>query len=138
MAIFDSIKDTLNKGVATVSVKSESLVESSRVKAAIGGTQKKLDTALAALGARFYQLVKAGQVEAGALDAEVTELQGMEQELQELQARLEQIKDEESKILGGAGAKKPAAAPGGSFCTACGKALAPGARFCDECGTPLN
>lgn len=138
MAIFDNIKDTLNKGVATVSVKSETLVENSRIKSAIGGTQKKMDGALAVLGVKFYQLVKAGQAEAGALSAEVAELQGMEKEIQDLQARLEQIKEEESKILGSAAAKKPAAIPGGSFCTGCGKALAPGSRFCDECGKPVG
>lgn len=139
MAIFDSIKDTLNKGVATVSVKSESLVESSRVKSAISVAQKKLDGGLADLGAKFYQLVKDGQAEAGALGAEVAQLQGVEKELQELQARLGQIKEEESKLLGGVGTARPAAAvPGGSFCTSCGKALAPGARFCDECGAPVQ
>ena len=38
MAVFDSLKDTINKGVTAVSVKSESLVESSRGKSAMGRT----------------------------------------------------------------------------------------------------
>ena len=53
MAMFDSLKDTLNKSVAAVSVKSETLVESSRIKSAISNTQKKMDGELSALGARF-------------------------------------------------------------------------------------
>lgn len=147
MAIFDSIKDTLNKSVATMSVKSESLVESSKVKASISETQRKVDGALAGLGPKFYQMVKDGQMTAGGLAEDVEELRKLEKELQELEARLEQIKEEEAKLLSSTGAKKPAApapapaaaepAAGGSFCSSCGKALAPDSRFCDECGTPV-
>lgn len=54
MAVLDSLKDTINKGVTAVSVKSESLVESSRVKSALGSSQKKLDAELSALGMKFY------------------------------------------------------------------------------------
>ena len=112
MAMFDSLKDTLNKSVAAVSVKSETLVESSRIKSAISNAQKA-----------FY--------------GEFASIQGIEQEIAELNARLEQIKAEEDRILGAA--QKPAAPAAGSvFCTSCGKALAAGSRFCDGCGAPVT
>ena len=60
MAVLDSLKDTINKGVTAVSVKSESLVESSRVKSAMGSSQKKLDAELSALGMKFYQAWRGG------------------------------------------------------------------------------
>lgn len=144
MAMFDSIKDTLNKSVAAVSVKSESLVESSRVKSAISNAQKKLDAELSSLGIKFYVNWKAGNTDMGLFTEDLARIQGVEQEIDTLKTRLNQIKAEEDKILGSA--QKPvvaapvnAAAPAGNviYCSKCGKALTAGSRFCDECGTPV-
>lgn len=138
MAMFDSLKDTLNKGVAAVSVKSETLVESSRVKSAISNAQKKLDAEKAALGVKLYQSWKDGTASLELFADDFARIQGIEEEIAGLNARLAQIKAEEDKILGSAA--RPAApvpAAGSVFCTNCGKALPAGSRFCDECGTPV-
>ena len=142
MAMFDSLKDTLNKSVAAVSVKSETLVESSRIKSAISNTQKKMDGELSALGARFYRSWQAGQASVEAFAEDLARIQGIEREIETLKARLDQIKAEEDRILGSnqrpAAAPAAAPAPGTIFCTNCGKALPAGSHFCDECGTPVN
>ncbi len=139
MAMFDSLKDTLNKGVAAVSVKSETLVESSRVKSAISNAQKKLEAEKAALGVKLYQAWKDGTASMELFDEDFTRIQGVETEIANLNARLAQIKAEEDKILGGMRTTAPAAPPEGAvFCPKCGKALPAGSRFCDECGTPLT
>lgn len=136
MAMFDSLKDTLNKSVAAVSVKSETLVESSRVKSAMGGAQKRLEAEKDALGAKLYQAWKDGTASMDIFTEDFARIQGIEDEIAALNARLVQIKAEEDKILGGP--QRPAPAPGTVFCTNCGKALAAGSRFCDECGTPVG
>lgn len=138
MAMFDSLKDTLNKGVAAVSVKSETLVESSRIKSTISNTQKRVAAEQNELGVKFYNSWKAGQASVEAFAEDFARIQGLEKEIEELNVRLEQIKAEEDKILGAA--QKPAAAPaaGSVFCTNCGKALPAGTRFCDGCGTPVS
>ena len=144
MAMFDSLKDTLNKGVAAVSVKSETLVESSRVKAAISNAQKKLEAEKAALGVKLYQSWKDGAASMDIFAEDFARMKGIEDEIAGLNARLVQIKAEEDKILGGtvkpAAPAAPAAptASGRVFCTKCGKALPAGSRFCDECGTPVT
>ncbi len=140
MAMFDSLKDTLNKGVAAVSVKSETLVESSRVKSAISSAQKRLEAEKAALGVKLYQSWKAGTASMELFADDFARMQGIEDEITGLNGRLAQIKAEEDKILGAA--QRPAAptstpAAGTVFCTNCGKALPAGSRFCDECGTPV-
>lgn len=136
MEFFDTLKDTLNKGVAAVSVKSETIVESSRIKSAISNTQKQLDSEYAQLGSKVYRNWKSGTVNMSDFVDDLTRIRGVEQEIESLRARLEQIKEEEAKILG-SGAKST---PAGDviYCTNCGKALPAGSRFCDECGTPVN
>ena len=137
MAMFDSLKDTLNKSVAAVSVKSETLVESSRTKSAISNTHKKLDSELNALGIRFYRSWQAGQASVEAFAEDFARIQEIEKEIETLKARLDQIKAEEDKILGN-NQRPSGPAPGTVFCTNCGKALPAGSRFCDECGTPVS
>lgn len=141
MAMFDSLKDTLNKSVAAVSVKSESLVETSRVKSAISNAQKKLEAEKAALGVKLYQSWKDGTAGMDIFTDDFARMKAIEEEIAGLNGRLAQIKEEEDRILGTAA--KPAAPPpaptasGCVFCTRCGKALPAGSRFCDECGTPV-
>lgn len=140
MAMFDSLKETLNKGVAAVSVKSETLVETSRVKASINSAQRQLEAEKAALGAKLYQSWKDGAASMDLFAGDFARMQGIEAEISGLNARLVQIKAEEEKILG---AQRPAAQASvpeepALFCPKCGKSLPAGSRFCDQCGTPLT
>lgn len=134
--MFKSIKDTLNKGVAAVSVKSESIVESSRVRTAIATAQKNMDQELSTLGVKFYNSWLAGSVGQEELEGACQRIKAMQAELADLQSRLEQIKEEENQILG----SQKKAAPSGDvvFCVNCGKKLPAGVRFCDACGTPVK
>ena len=135
MATFDSIKDAFNKGVATVSIKSETLVESSRVKTAISTAQKRRDTEIAALGVKFYAAWKRGEITDSIFADDLQAIAQIEQEIAQQEERLVQIKAEEDKALNARTAPK-AAAP--RFCTKCGKPLTPGSRFCTECGAPVE
>lgn len=137
--MLEKLKNTLDKGVAAVSVKSESLVESSRTKTAISNARRKKDDELAALGSKVYTAWQAGQFSVELIAEDLNRIQEIEQEIASLNQRLEQIKAEEDRILGTAQKAAPApAAAGGGFCSNCGKALAAGTRFCDGCGTPVN
>lgn len=143
MAMFDNLKDSFNKGVAAVSVKSENLVENSRIKSAISNAQKRMDSELGVLGGKFYQGWKAGEADVSLFAEDLARIRAIEEEIGGLRARLDQIKAEEEKILGSAPAPKPAppvsqAGPGTVFCTSCGKALPAGSRFCDGCGAPIS
>ena len=134
--MFEKFKDTLDKSVAAVSVKSESLVESSRTKTAINNTQKKMDAELSALGGKVFKAWQAEQFSMELITEDLNRIQALENEVAALKTRLEQIKEEEGRILGTQ--QKAAPAAGGGFCSNCGKALIAGSRFCDECGTPVN
>ena len=98
--MFKSIKDTLDKGVAAVSVKSESIVESSRVRTAIATAQKTMDQELSALGVKCYNSWLSGGTDQEELEAACQKIKAIQIELTGLKDRLEQIKEEENQILG--------------------------------------
>ena len=135
-------KDAFDKSLAAVSVKSESLVESSRVRTAIANTQKSVDAAVTALGVKYYNSWLAGSIDQAEIEADCEKIKQLNDECSNLKARLEQIKVEERQILGQQ--KRPTVAPSAAvsgeyiFCTNCGKRLESSARFCDECGTQVK
>ena len=132
--MFKSIKGTFDKGVAAVSVKSESIVESSRTRTAIATAQKNMDQEINALGVKFYNSWLAGSIDREELEAACQKIKAIQAELAELRGRLAQIKEEESQILGG----QKKAAGDTVFCVNCGKKLPGGVRFCDACGAPVK
>ena len=135
--MLEKLKSSIDKGVAAVSVKSESLVESSRIRTTISNTQRNMDEAIRQLGVSFYNSWVNADLDVDKLKAECERIKAMGDEIENLKARLEKIKEEENQILGNQ--KKAAPEPGkANFCTGCGKRLEPGARFCNECGTPVQ
>lgn len=133
--MLEKLKDTFDKSVAAVSVKSEALVESSRVRSQISVLQKKIDAGFAQLGSMFYGNWLAGNFQTEELAAECEKLKAFADEIEAHKERLQQIKSEESKILG---THKNAPVQTPVFCTNCGAKLDPNARFCTECGTQVK
>lgn len=130
--MFGKIRDTLDKGVAAVSVKSESLVETSRTKTAINSARQRMNAQISALGQNAYTLWKNGR-DFSELEEDLRQIRTIEEEIAGLEKHLEEIRAEEERLLGTA---QPVT--GSRFCSNCGKALAAGTRFCDECGTPVG
>ena len=147
--MLEKLRSTFDKGLATVSAKSESLAENGRVRTNIFTNQKKMESDLSALAPRIYAAWKAGSRSLEEFEADFAQIQAIEQEIASLQERLEEIKREEEARIQAAQAASAAAAaavpsfsrnepiPGGFFCSSCGRALPPGSRFCDVCGTPV-
>lgn len=132
--MFGKIRDTLDKGVAAFSVKSESLVETSRTKTAINSARQRMNAQFSALGQNVYTLWRSGR-DLSEVEEDLRQIRATEEEIAELEKHLEEIKAEEERLLGTA---QSAPVSGGRFCTNCGKALAAGARFCEECGTQVG
>lgn len=131
--MLEKLKGTFDKSVAAVSIKSESLVESSRVRSLMATAQKNMDTGIAALGAKLYNNWLAGDVQLDALKEECEKIKAISDEIEAHKGRLAQIKEEESQFL-----STQKSASKSAFCTNCGKKLTPGTKFCDSCGTPVK
>ena len=135
--MLERLKNSIDKSVAAVSVKSEALVESSRVRTTISNTQRNMEEAIQQLGHSFYNSWISASLDVDKLKTDCERIKAMADEIENLKARLEKIKEEENQILGTQ--KKPAVETGKSnFCTGCGKKLESGVRFCNECGKAVQ
>lgn len=124
-----NLKGKLDKGLNAVSVKSESLVEIGRTKAAIAGLEDRLTEAETALGRACYeQWTRTGAAEPALAEA-IAAVDALRKERDKLSARLEQIRREEEELLGKSAAR---------FCPACGKSVGEDAKFCMHCGSAVN
>ena len=123
------IKGSFDRGLAAMSVKSESLVETGRTKAAISNLEDRLQEAETALGKRCYELWKRSGSQQPELAAELSQVDSLRGQIDKLSARLEQIRREEEELLN---------KTSGRFCMHCGKPAEGDAKFCMHCGKPLS
>ena len=129
--MFDKLKNSFDKGIATVSVKSESMVETSKIKSTISNLQKTLADCTQNLGVLVFTAWKENRMDDPAIIELCQQMQEIEKNITQQRARLDQVKREETEILG---TNKPTAC----YCSSCGKPNSAQARFCAACGEPLN
>lgn len=94
------LKDKLDRGIATVSVKSESMVETSRIKSQIQNYQRQQTALITQLGNEMYAMWKAGEMNRERFEQVCKEIYGFEQAIAEQNRRIEQIRIEEQQLLG--------------------------------------
>ncbi len=131
--MLEKLKNTFDRGIATVSVKSESMVEMSRIKAQIQNLQRQQTALTAQLGSELYEMWKAGTLDQERIEAVCGEISACEQGIMEQNRRMEQVRREEQQLLG----VQPSA-PQGLFCPSCGMRNPAGAKFCIGCGTKIT
>ena len=119
-------KEALDRGVLAVSVKTEAMVESGRVRSALTAARRDMEAAVIDLGFQYYNGWLSGGLDDAALLAACQRVQEIHGEVLALQNRLDRIQ---------AGRRT---AEGAAFCAACGKKLIPGSRYCDGCGAPVG
>lgn len=140
--MLEKLKNTFDRGIATVSVKSESMVEMSRIKAQIQNLQRQQAALTTQLGSELYEMWKAGNLDQERIEAVCGEISACEQGVAEQNRRMEQVRKEEQQLLGVQPVQQqaPSAQPSaqqGLFCPSCGMQNSVGAKFCISCGTKI-
>ena len=130
--MLEKLKNTFDCGIATVSVKSESMVEMSRIKAQIQNLQRQQTALTAQLGSELYEMWKAGTLDQERIEAVCGEISACEQGIMEQNRRMEQVRREEQQLLGVQPVQQQ-----GLFCPSCGMQNSAGAKFCISCGTKI-
>lgn len=128
--MLESIKNTLNRGVAAASVKSESFVESARLKNGIAILEKEYANDALRLGETVYRMNQANRIDLKQIRSSCAEIDKVEEKIAEMKRRLEELKRE------GDCSEKGSYQPG-FYCTRCGAFNSADAQYCASCGVEL-
>jgi hypothetical protein len=99
VTIFDKIKQGIDKGVTTASVKSRELLDASKVKSQIAESEKQKQNALTELGISVCAMLDAGHVDEEALKTARAAIAGFEQQIKDKQEELARVHAEAQQAL---------------------------------------
>lgn len=132
---FEKLKQGIDKGITTVSVKSKEMMDTQKIKGQIDTLQRQKKTALEELGTMVYAMLGSGsgleeatiQEKYAAILTIDTEIKGKEQELEDIRIKAEEALNKQAEE-----------APPGNIQCECGNILPENAKFCGKCGKKLE
>lgn len=132
------IKESIDRGLVSVSVKSGTYLEIEKLKAKVNHVQDEIRNLKMELGEKLYEQWKNGNVEAAFIDMTCKALQDKEEEIVQYQKQIDKITLEKEKILGGENRGEAVPVLSQGIQCSCGKVNVLGARFCKSCGKKLE
>lgn len=130
----DKMISGINKGVATVSTGSKTMIEKSKINTVIKSLEDEKKELSSLLGNKVYKFCtenEEGDVPREDVISICNEITNRIRLIEEQKRRIIEIENEMNQVTGA----RPAA-PVGAVCT-CGQPNAVGAKFCARCGKPL-
>ena len=142
---FQKFKNSVNRGITTLSVKTSSSLEKSKLKTHIDSVEKDVQKLIFDIGQDAYAIWCTGG-DYGQLAEKCALVQQKKEEIEKLTGELNAIDDRDNQILGkNQEASQPAAqpqapqpAPGTIFCPSCGTQYDEPVKFCRKCGCNLQ
>ena len=128
------IKDAFSKGITTINMKTNGLMEQNKLKTYISTLTQQEEELYSKLGRLMYQNWKEGRTDTSVYTGMMQEIDKKKATIAEQQKKIEEIKEQENQVLGTAG---PAVDPNAVFCGHCGAQNNAGSRFCFRCGQQL-
>ena len=125
---FGKIKGSIDKSVATVSIKSNEFVEITKFKTQISSLEKEIEALQLTLGKGYYRLWASSANDFAELEDICAEINRKEAEIQNCKNEMEELQNNNKKILGNEGENK---------CPVCGATNKAEAKFCVGCGNKL-
>lgn len=129
------LKNSVNKGITTISVKTSSTLEKSKIKMHIESLEKELQKVLISIGEEAYEIWSNGSADFEALTEKFEDVTQRRNEIQKLAVELDSIDDRDNEILG----KSKEVAPvepveSKLICPNCGSQYDAPVNFCRKCG----
>ncbi len=123
--------DSVNKGLATLNVKTSNLMETSKIKTAITNKENEIASLKKLIGETVY-LNRANFT----MDMIKEQLDGIEEKvsaIEDLKKQMAALEENEKNILGGGAGGATAKV----YCSQCGAPNEAGSKFCEKCGSKL-
>lgn len=158
MSFLKKLGESAMNTASTIGSKSANLVETGKLKLAKSQLEGKINDKKLEIGIIIYAAYKAGtEPNDEQLRAKFNEIEGMEEQIREIEAQLEQPKEGAAPHNPPAAPPAapppfasappaapppfpqdpPAEAPAAKFCSNCGTGLEGATKFCPNCGKPV-
>lgn len=131
---FGKVKDGFNKGVATVSTGSKTVLEKSKLNSIIKSLEEEKSQLAAILGNKIFtycQNTPEGDIPRAEVISFCEQIAARDVQIGENRKRIEELDREMNQVMGTSSASIPTVCP-------CGYENKPGAKFCAKCGNKLG
>lgn len=133
---FDKFKASLNRGITTISVKTSSSLEKTKLKTHMDSLRTEIQRLFSEAGELSYNKWLNGDPDCSALEKMFEDIRQKQDTIAELTEQLGAIDERDSQILGSKAEKAPAA-PSNLVCPKCGAVYENPVKFCRSCGTKM-
>lgn len=137
---FQKLKSSVNRGITTISVKSASALEKTKLKTHIDTLNKEIEKDFTTVGLEAYRLWLAGGTDFSSLFAKYESIKNKHEQIDALNKEISSIDERDNQILGNAATsvEEPAAdKPTRHFCSKCGAPYDAPVKFCRKCGNKM-
>jgi len=151
---FDKFKKSVNRGITTISVKTQGSMEKSKITMHIDSLEKEIEKTYSVIGKEAYAVWESEEKDFSALTEKFESIRETKEKIEGLKAEIESIAAKNNEILGKmgeeaeaeamaatqvVGAAQPVAmqAAGNIVCPNCGQTYDTPVKFCRKCGQSL-
>lgn len=134
---FDVVKAKINKGITTISLKTNSSVEKAKINTHMESLKTEVDKLKQDIGHKTYILWNAGNFDIAKVESELLTVKEKQEILNELQCKLRDIENREKEILGQMEQDNIRNNAEQFFCPNCGSSYTQKVNFCVKCGCKL-
>ncbi|MCH5251294.1 MAG: zinc ribbon domain-containing protein [Lachnospiraceae bacterium] len=130
------LKETLEKGIATLNVKTNNFVEESKCKSHIAALEKEITNLKLSIGNIVFENWNNDGDTLNGVEELLQKIGEKEQEIVTHKERIKQLSEE--KQVFGVDDGQAAVSENVVYCSQCGASNALNYKFCFKCGTPLK
>ena len=134
---FQKIKSSWNRGITTISVKTSSSLEKSKLKTHMESLNREVEKEIAAAGEAAYKLWLENSQDYASLETYFVSVKSKQDEIAQLNEQLESIDERDNQILGNASPEVQEEVAPKFICTNCGTQYEAPVKFCRKCGNKM-
>ena len=135
---FQKFKSTVNRGITTISVKTSSTLEKSKIKTHIESLNRDIEKDLTSIGDAAYKIWSSGATDFSGLFAKFENIKSKYKEVEDLTIQLSSIDERDNQILGNTVIEEVEDNTPKFICTNCGNQYEVPVKFCRKCGNKME
>lgn len=132
---FEKLKSSFNRGITTISVKTSSSLEKSKIKTHIESLTRDIERDIQQIGETAYKIWSDEEKDFTVLNERCAAVKSKKDEIEKLTKELESIDERDNQILGTT--ERPEEAAPKFICTNCGAQYETPVKFCRKCGNKM-